>query len=262
MKFVEGDITDEVSLKGVPPVEVIFHCAALVEDRDLEKLLKVNLAGTENVCRLALRLGVKRLVYLSSVAVACGNHRLPLTEDLPYCPTNLYGVSKVEAEQRVLEFRAQGLPAAIIRPGPVYGEGEPHLSGRLFFLLKRRLLALPERGKRKMHMVYVKNLCGLLLSAMEDPRFLDGTFFSADEDALSYAEVFGILARSAGVPAPAGIPDCFTALISSLPVIGPKYKSLCQDRVYDISRIRALGYHDRVPAREALERMGRAFIRR
>jgi len=259
VKFVEGDITDEESLKKAPPVEIIIHCAAEVEERGLDKLLAVNLVGTRNICRLSLHLGVKRLVYLSSIAVVNGHSRVPMVEDLPYWPNSPYGISKVEAEKEALEYRARGLPVAVIRPGMVYGEGEPHLSGLLFSLLKFRLLALPERGRRIMHMVYVKNLCEVVLSAMEDEKFLDGTFFSLDEDALTCAEVFAILSSSAGLPRPMAIPVHLTPFFSLLPVIGPNFCALCRDRKYDIGRIKSLGYRDRLPARAALEKMGRSF---
>ena len=52
--------------------EVVFHCAAAVMEKDEDQLHNVNVMGTRNVCQTSYRNQVKRLVYLSSIAVING----------------------------------------------------------------------------------------------------------------------------------------------------------------------------------------------
>ena len=89
--------------------DLIFHCAASVSSKNKAELHKVNALGTENVCRVARQRRIKKMVYLSSVAVVSGNPEIPLVEDLPYKATNPYGESKIVAEKIALDYRKKGL---------------------------------------------------------------------------------------------------------------------------------------------------------
>jgi nucleoside-diphosphate-sugar epimerase len=254
VNFIYADITDKDSLDKVLDykIDVIFHCAALVEGRSLKKLRKANVTGTENICRLALNLGVERVVYLSSVAVVSGNTNIPLSEDLPYSATNSYGISKIEAEKKVLEFRNQGLRVAILRPCMVYGEGEPHMLDRLLFLLKNRMLPVVDGGRNKLHLVYVGNVVSALMLALEKEELLSGAYFVADREVLTINELFSILSKTAGGLPPYNIPSWLKPFIFRIPYAGKKFRFFFRDRVYDISKIKALGYKAPFNAEESL----------
>ncbi|TBR18857.1 SDR family NAD(P)-dependent oxidoreductase, partial [bacterium] len=79
VSLIYGDITDSESLNKVlgRKIDIIFHCAALVDNTDKNKLYKINVEGTRNICNLALGLKVERMVYISSVAVVSGNLEVP-----------------------------------------------------------------------------------------------------------------------------------------------------------------------------------------
>lgn len=263
VRFIEGDCADEKSLETLKQdhFDAIYHCAALVEDKDLNKLYKVNVAGTDNICRYALARGVKKLVYLSSVAAVSGNDQLPLTEDLPYNATNLYGLSKLEAESLVLEHRRHGLNVAILRSTMVYGEGEPHAFNTIMTLLRWRLLPLIDGGRHKMHMVYVRNLVRAMLMALYDDRFLEGTFFIADNEVLTQGEIFSIFSRAATGKGPAVLPEWMTPVLLSLPGLGRKLKFFLKDREYDIGRLKSLGYEPEYTAQEGLKRCAEYWVK-
>ncbi|MCU0651306.1 MAG: NAD(P)-dependent oxidoreductase [Candidatus Omnitrophica bacterium] len=263
IKFMEGDCADEKSLEALRQdyFDAIYHCAALVEDKDLNKLYKVNVAGTDNICRYALARGIKKLVYLSSVAAVSGNDQLPLTEDLPYNATNLYGLSKLEAESLVLEHRRHGLNVAILRPTMVYGEGEPHAFNTIMTLLRWRLLPVIDGGRHKMHMVYVRNLIQAMLMALYDDRFLEGTFFVADSEVLTQGEIFSIFSRAATGKDPILLPGWMTPVMLSLPILGRKLGFFLKDREYDISRLKSLGYEPKYTAKEGLKRSAEYWLK-
>jgi len=254
VNLVYGDITDKNSLKKLfdYKIDIIFHCAACVENKNSKLLHKVNVEGTINICELSMQLGIERMVYLSSVAVISGNKDTPLVEDLPYKATNLYGESKIEAEKEVFKYRARGLRVVILRPCMVYGAGEPHMMKLLIFLLKYRLFPLLNQGRNKFHLVYVKNVVEAMVFSLNDEDFLNGTFFIADKDVLTSYEVFNIMSEAARAPKPVILSHRSQKFLILLPYIGKKLKFFLKDRVYSTKRIESLGFAMPYSSRESL----------
>ena len=260
VKLIFGDIADQKSLDAISEkFGAAFHCAAYVDNKDWKKLWAVNVIGTENVCKLCLRLKVPKLVYLSSVAVVSGHFQVPLVEDLPYSAINLYGKSKIEAEKIVWDYRKKGLSSAILRPPMVYGEEEPHLLKLIMFIVKHRLFPIIDGGRNKLHLGYVKNVSQAAVMAMHNDRFLEGAFFVADKEVLSVFEIYSVLTRAVSAAKPLVLPERFTPILSSIPWLGGKIKFLLKDRVYDIARIESLGYKPVFKAGEALAISARYF---
>ncbi|HOU35898.1 MAG TPA: SDR family NAD(P)-dependent oxidoreductase [Candidatus Omnitrophota bacterium] len=260
---ITADLSDEKSLTALNghSFDAAYHCAGLVEDKELHRLYKANVAATDNICAYALSHRIPRLIYVSSVAAVSGHDRIPLTEDLPYSATNLYGLSKLEAESLVLEYRRKGLRVAILRPAMVYGEGEPHAFDMIMRLLSRRMLPLVERGRYKMHIAYVRNVSAVLVAALTDDRFLQGTFFIADEEVLTQKEVFSVLSRAVGVKEPLVLPGWVTPVLTRLPWFGRRLRIMLKDRVYDISRLKACGFVFPYTAQEGLRRSAEYWLR-
>jgi len=255
VKFIYADITLKDTLdKITQKFDVIFHCAALVDDKNEEELYKVNVLGTENICQLAQRLKSGRLVYLSTVAVVSGNPQIPLVEDLPYKATNLYGQSKVEAEKIVVAYRKAGLPVVILRPCMVYGEEEPHMLKSILTLLNKKLLPLINGGRNEWHLVYVKNVVAAMIFALKNDAFLEGSFFVADEEVLTTKEVMNTMACAIGSKPPWELPQSLTFFLRHTPFIGKKVNFLTKNRVYSIERIKALGFNPPYSARVSLKK--------
>lgn len=263
VRLIEADVSDFLSLAQIKEdYEVVFHCAGWVSEKNRKNLKRINVVGTENICRWAYERKVKKFIYLSSVAVNSGNPGLPLTEDAPYCPTNYYGVSKLEAERMAIKFRSLGLPMVIVRPCMVYGPGEPHLLGLLTCLLKLRLLFLPNRGMVKLHLVSVRNVVDFLLRCLEDNRAEGEVFQIADKEVLTTAEIFTLLAEGLGAPKPLLLSYSTTKALSFLPVLGRRIKFFCKDRVYSIEKVRQkLNYLPPYEAKEELFWTASSFCR-
>ena len=70
VELVKGNITNISTLDtAFKDVEVVFHTAAVIslDRKDKDLIRSVNVSGTENVCELSLRHGVKKLIHFSSV---------------------------------------------------------------------------------------------------------------------------------------------------------------------------------------------------
>jgi UDP-glucose 4-epimerase len=111
-----------------------MHFAAFIEAgesmRDPGRFYQNNLAHTLQLIETAIRAGVKRFVFSSSAAVYMSNDE-PLTEESPLGPTNVYGHTKLMAEQALDWYsRIHGLHFAALRYfnacGALPGRGEAH----------------------------------------------------------------------------------------------------------------------------------------
>ena len=98
------DLTDAAAVKAAVREympDVIVHCAAYTAvdkaESEPEVCARVNGDGTLNVVRAALSVGAK-LVYISPDYVFSGDGEEPWTEDSPYNPRNVYGLSKAQGE--------------------------------------------------------------------------------------------------------------------------------------------------------------------
>ena len=124
--YRRGDILDRGALAALfDGVDVAVHLAfAIFGSR--EETRKVNLQGTRNVFEVAIRAGVKRLVYASSVA-AYGfspDNPQPLSEDVPARGSEgfYYSAQKAELEDLLDELLpGNGVEAYVFRPCIVAG---------------------------------------------------------------------------------------------------------------------------------------------
>lgn len=235
--------------------DVVYHCAALVGSRSLKKLLRVNKDGTESMLRACFARGIKKVIYLSSVSVISGNTEVPLIENLPYKPTNLYGRSKTEAEKIALDYRKKGMKIAILRPCMVYGRGEPHGLGLLVGGLRRRILPIFGKGENRLHLVSVENVVDVMTLCLTKDEAYEGTYIIADKEALSVKELFTYIAQILGAKMPFVIPEWLTKVLAKIPFIGGMVALFLKDRFYSIERLKQrLGYVPRVSVYDGLKR--------
>jgi dihydroflavonol-4-reductase len=119
----EADILDahslEESLKGI---HVVIHAAASVSfnPRHSKKIYTVNVDGTKNIVNACLKIGIPRLIHISSVA-ALGRQKgiTHLNEESKWIDSSLnsdYAESKYLAELEVFRGQEEGLSTVIINP--------------------------------------------------------------------------------------------------------------------------------------------------
>jgi nucleoside-diphosphate-sugar epimerase len=122
-----GDILDEKAVaRSAEGCSGIVHLAGvsrvLTGERDPGDCLHTNRQGTANVVNAALAMNPRPWVVFASSREVYGQAAdLPVGENAPYSPVNVYGRSKVLAEQEVLSARTAGLRAVTLRFSNVYG---------------------------------------------------------------------------------------------------------------------------------------------
>ncbi|MDR6804689.1 dihydroflavonol-4-reductase [Dyadobacter sp. BE34] len=126
-EVVQADITDKASLaKALEGVEVFYAVGAAFKlwARDPQKeIYDVNLNGTRNMIEAAAEMGVKRIVYVSSVA-ALNYSKLPTKERYGYNPErrDMYYNSKNDGEQLAFRLADElGVELVAVLPSAMIG---------------------------------------------------------------------------------------------------------------------------------------------
>jgi dihydroflavonol-4-reductase len=131
---VSCDILDRRAVRrAMRGVERVYHIAGSTSLRaSLDQLYRINVEGTRVVLEEALRAGVERAVYTSSIAAVgpalrgrTADETQPFTADTHGLP---YVNSKREAEMEALRLAAAGLPVVIVNPAHVFGRGDVNRS--------------------------------------------------------------------------------------------------------------------------------------
>jgi UDP-glucose 4-epimerase len=129
MELLIADVRDKDLLRETfKGVEVIVHLAAIPGlracDERPQEAISVNIYGTLLVLEAAIEADVQRLIFASSAAVYGVPRYLPVDEEHPLKPLNLYGVTKLAGERLVEAYHQNhGLEAVILRLGNVFGVG-------------------------------------------------------------------------------------------------------------------------------------------
>lgn len=127
-EIVEANILDYPALKqAMEGVEVVFHLASLVAlvPEQFELMRKVNIEGTANVIRACQEMGIKRLIYTSSIhAYGRPEKGLLIDESFPFDTDfhmGTYDQTKAEASVLVKQAAKEGLDAILLHPTGVIG---------------------------------------------------------------------------------------------------------------------------------------------
>lgn len=126
-EVVEADITDKASfVRALQGVETFYAVGASFKlwAKDPQKeIYDVNLQGTRNTIEAAAEAGVKRIVYVSSIA-ALDYTSLPAKESSGYNNDrrDMYYNSKNDGEQLALELARQlGIELVVVMPSAMIG---------------------------------------------------------------------------------------------------------------------------------------------
>jgi nucleoside-diphosphate-sugar epimerase len=270
--FFKGDITDPGKFE-FPPAGTVVHCAGILESSHPtdELMFKVNHEGTMNVYNEGIRKGMKRMVFISTVAAIGpqGTTEKGMTEDMVPAPKDAYGRSKLKAEQYITKKGMEdGLDVIILRPTVLYGEGmNIHSSGmKTFSSIDKGIMPMVGGGRTIYNLLHVDNFIdAIVLSVMKG----SGTVtYHVSEGPYTHKEVVGKIEERLGKKGHRNIPKCIlyilarsfetlSPLMKGPPIISmTKYRGLTTSIWHlDYSRIRKeLGYEPTVSLAEGVDR--------
>ena len=176
IKLFKGDITDVESMKNaMQNCEQVYHIAAFTDvwTKNPDLIYNLNVKATENVFKIALDLGVKKVVFTSTAGVfgpSINNIINELTErTVDYFLK--YERTKAIAENIAKKYVQKGLDVVIVNPTRVYGPGILSKSNSVTIMIKSyiqgRWRVIPGNGKSVGNYVFIDDVVKGHILAME-----------------------------------------------------------------------------------------------
>ena len=198
VEFVRGNLLSRSDCElATKDVAVIYHLAAARGEKSVPDAFMNSVVTTRNLMEAALLQGtLRRFVNVSSFAVYTNRQRrrgrildeaCP-TENQPETAGDAYCFAKVKQEEIVTEYgKKYGMPYVILRPGYVYGPGNPGISGRVGINLLGVFLHLG--GSNPMPFTYVDN-CADAIALAGLKEGVAGEVFNIVDDELPTSREF------------------------------------------------------------------------
>jgi GlcNAc-P-P-Und epimerase len=271
-KCIEGSILNDNDIERASEgADLIINLAAKHHDFGVseEEFYQVNVEGTKNLLDCASKENIKKFIFISSVAVY-DTKSMPVDESSELNPVNLYGKSKLKAENLVKEWVNEGSErsAVIVRPAVVFGPGnyanmynliDNIYKGRFFFVGK---------GDNIKSAAYVENLIDAIIFYMEKMKPGLEVFNYSDQPHMNTKEIVEIISNHLNVEVPAfkfplkpvlgvaGIIDILAKISGrNFPIQAFRIKKFAQNTYYKSPRIRDLGFKQKITLEEGFKRM-------
>ena len=205
---VVGELNDQTDwTNALTGIKAVIHLAARVHVMNdtstdaLAEFRRVNVEGTLHLAKQAVKAGVQRFIFISSIKVNGEGTLLghPYTTEYPPAPVDPYGISKREAEDALRQLAIDtGLEVVIIRPPLIYGPGV-----KANFLSMIRLLdkgvPLPLGAiHNQRSLVALDNLIDLIITCIHHPAAANQTFLVSDGEDISTPDLLQRTAAALG----------------------------------------------------------------
>lgn len=272
-----GDLKNPSSVaEAVKGVDRVYHSAALVGDWISPELAhKVNVEGTHRLMEASYRQGIKRFIYVSSLAVL-GMRDHHKTPSLPPSDKtgDIYADTKIEAETFVTDFgKKHNFPFTVIRPGFVFGPRDDKVVPRMVEYLSKDKYIFIGSGLNKINMIYIENLAKAIVDAGFSDKTVGEVYNITNDSGMTMMDVVYMVSDLWGYKKPTKhLPKklayglcsvmefCARATKAKEPPLLNKtrLKFLSLNLDFDISKIkRDLGYSPKIEMLEGLKRTKR-----
>ena len=205
--FFEVDIRDFSAIEDIlKNIDGVFHEAALASVQDSfripDEFFDVNVNGTENIFKIAKKLGIK-VVYASSSSVYGNPVSIPIKENDDKNPFNPYAKTKLEDDKLAEKYAKNGLRVIGLRYFNVFGPRQSkEYAGVIKLFLERIQQSLSPLingdGLQVRDFVYVDDVVNANILAMESD--IDGEFFNiGTNSAVSVLDLANIIIKFSGL---------------------------------------------------------------
>lgn len=256
LEYYRGSILNEDLLQHTfKNVEVVHHAAAMVPlVQSPTAIEKININGTQAVLSAARHAGVRHFNFLSSSAVygETTKANCPLSEDSPTVPFEVYGKSKLRAEQCVQSqmIEASTLSYTILRPRTIIGPGRLGIFDLLFnWIQTGRTIYLIGDGSNLLQLIHVQDFVqACILAAQKRQRGVfnigSNQFGSLRDSIMKLCEHAGSTSRIQAIPVSIAVPSLLMLNKLHLSPFGAwHYRTFHRDYYFNTSKAeRELGW--------------------
>ena len=205
-----ANIGGEVDWKNIlSDVSCIIHCAGKAHEMNKKNNINsyhlVNTEGTKILAEQAIKYGVKRFIFLSSLKVngengkKINNKNILFNNNEKINHQDFYAKSKLEAEKVLQEISLKSnLEVVVLRLPLVYGYAVKGNLSRLVKLINSGIPLPFGLIENKRSLIGVDNLIDILINCIDNPRATGKTFLVSDGEDLSTQDLIRHLATAMG----------------------------------------------------------------
>ena len=266
------DVCSDDDLRSVMPGhDCIVNLAAAHRDdvRPLSLYTTVNVEGADHVCKIASEVGIKHIVFTSSVAIY-GFPKWDYDENAPCEPFNEYGKTKLLAEAVYGKWQKADTANMlhVIRPTVIFGEGNRGNVYNLFNQLASGRFLMVGNGKNKKSMAYVGNVAAFLKwNILENTadysvyNYIDKPDYDMRDLVTNFEQIMGRKLPSFSLPYWLGLCGgfCFDILAfitrRTFPISSIRVKKFCAQTVFNSDKMQQSGFKPPCSMPEALKRV-------
>ena len=250
--------------------DCVINLAASHRDdvRPLSLYTRNNVEGAEHVCKIASELGIRLIVFTSSVAIY-GFPEYEYDEDAPKHPFNEYGRTKLLAEA-VYEKWQKSDPQNmlhVIRPTVIFGERNRGNVYNLFRQLASGRFLMVGNGKNRKSMAYVGNVVEFLKWNVEKNQqpysvynYIDKPDYDMNDLVSGFEKILGKKLPPFSLPYWLGLLGgyCFDVLAfltrRNFPISSIRIKKFCAQTVFSSEKMLHTDFKPPYDMHEALRR--------
>jgi len=244
IKLSIGDITNLEDLsRSMENVEAVIHMAALLHinnptNEQIYLYKKINVDGTKNVVRAALRAGAKRIIFFSTISVYGPSNGNIFNEDSAPNPLTAYAKSKLEAEQIILEAK---LPndqpiGTVLRLAAAYGSRiKGNYRSLLTAIAKGHFIPIGT-GNNRRTLIYDKDVANAVISVLRSPLTIGKIYNVTDGHIYTMNEIIETIYEALGKNKPR----------FCLPIRPVKVSAYALDNITKCLSKRSLGFKDKI----------------
>jgi NAD+-dependent farnesol dehydrogenase len=176
IQLVKGSFENtELMMNSMQDCDGVFHLAAHAKpyNKNREISFKINVLGTEQLLKAALKMKIEKVVITSSAATIEPSHSIPSDEDTPRTTPyfNDYESTKSKAEELALEYSKKGLDVVMVNPSRLYGPGLMNPSNSVTKMIdgycKGSWRIIPGNGNKIGNYVYIDDVVNGHILAMK-----------------------------------------------------------------------------------------------
>ncbi|MBI3591764.1 MAG: NAD(P)-dependent oxidoreductase [Candidatus Melainabacteria bacterium] len=249
LSSIKCDIRNKDILEGVfrkNKFDAIFHCAAILAHsvNDKEFLWESNVVGTRNIAELAKKYKVPKIIFTSSNCLWGKNFQREVKEeDIPK-PVEIYGESKLEAEEILLQY-TKDFYVIIFRCPTIVDYGRLGLLAILFeFIDEGRKVWVLGSGDNKYQFIYAQDLINACIKALDYNQ--SDVFNIGSDNVKTFKEVYEFVIKKANTGAKVESLPCSLTLFFmkvcyalKLSPLGPyQYKMIAESFIFNTDKIK------------------------
>ncbi len=184
--------------KFLKNIDCIIHTAARahitkeLSADPISEFRKVNVAGTINLANQAVKAGVKRFIFISTIKVNGEFNEIdsPMIEEAKSQPSDAYAHSKYEAEKELQSIaKRTNLEVVIIRPPLVYGPNVKANFESLVNLVKKRIPLPFLYSHNRRSFISLTNLVDFIILCIRNPNAKNEIFLISDDYDISIEDL-------------------------------------------------------------------------